>query len=226
MQFRFKNEFESELKESFNKCPAKCHLCNENQITTYCELDLWHEPVNNNDIEENYWVSQEGHKFSCKHQIPCHTIFIIDKSGSMDEGDIKPRNEQIKVNHDFDNRLGCVIHVIDNYVKVRDRINQEDLFSFVAFNDEANIIFQEFNVNLNREINLISECMKKIFSASGGTNFKEGFIKANEILLNINRQKYKPVIILLSDGGDENNKETIEYVKNVSFLIILIIDNE
>ena len=226
LQFRFKNEFESELKESFNKCPAKCHLCNENQITTYCELDLWHEPVNNNDIEENYWVSQEGHKFSCKHQIPCHTIFIIDKSGSMDEGDIKPRNEQIKVNHDFDNRLGCVIHVIDNYVKVRDRINQEDLFSFVAFNDEANIIFQEFNVNLNREINLISECMKKIFSASGGTNFKEGFIKANEILLNINRQKYKPVIILLSDGGDENNKETIEYVKNVSFLIILIIDNE
>ena len=140
---------------------------------------------------------------------------------------IEPINEQIKVNRYFDNRLGCVIHVIDNYVKVRDRINQEDLFSFVAFNDEANIIFQEFNVNLNREINLISECMKKIVSASGGTNFKEGFIKANEILLNINRQKYKPVIILLSDGRDHNNKETIEYVKNVScFLIMLIIDNE
>ena len=214
--FRFEDEFELELKELFNKCPAICHLCKEEKRTTYCELILWHEAVNNNEINENFWVSQEGHKFSCKHQIPCHTIFIIDKSGSMKGKDITPRNEQIISNKQFDNRLGCVIHVIDNYIKIRDRINNEDLFSFVSFNDEANIIFQDFNVNLNREINLISECMNKINFPSGETNFKEGFIKANEILLNIDRKKYKPVIILLSDGGDGNNVETIEYVKNVS----------
>ena len=126
----------------------------------------------------------------------------------------------------FNNRLGCVIHVVDNYVKKRLSINNNDIFSFVTFNDGGQIIFQNYKYEKLNSMDLIEECMNLIGQPCGYTSFLEGFKKAKDIFTTINKEIFKPVMILLSDGGDHHENETIEYIKeNVSnhkFIINII----
>ena len=151
-------QFEEGLRKLFNLCSAKCPMCESNE--TYCSEKLWHEPLKSeDDNDKNYWISFDGYKFNCKHSIPCHTIFIIDTSTSMNNSDIKP--EIFQNNKNYYNRLGCVINVIDNYIKVRIHNNIEDIFSFIKFNSEAKIIIEEINVERDK-INIMNECMNKI----------------------------------------------------------------
>ena len=222
LKFRFEDEFTKELKEDFNKCPAKCQMCTEKNVLKYCELKLWHEPEIP-QIAEKYWISNDGHKFVCKHPLPCHTIFIIDKSGSMGNSDIRPSLGKLKETNYFDTRLGSVVEHILNYIKKRNDLNNEDIFSFIAFNNEAKIIFQEkkYDVKGFNEINFIDTCINQIIKYEGNTLFNKGLIKAKEILKNTDRKKYKPVIILFSDGGDENMDETIKIIEEVSILILI-----
>ena len=58
--------------------------------------------------------------------------------------------------------------------------------------------------------------MQKIGECNGETEFYLGFIEGQKILENINQEKYKPVIILFSDGADQKQKETTEIVNSVS----------
>ncbi len=233
LNFNFDDEFDSEQKEEFNKCPTKCKLCLEYNKKEYCQLDLWHEPFsisnsNNNDI---FWISKEGHKFDCKHPVPCHSIFIIDKSGSMNRNDLTPILPKISSHQNFNNRLGKLIEILDNYIKVRNRINTEDIFSLIAFSDEAKIIFQDINYNSNKDFDLIDICLKEI-DCKGETEFYRGFIEGEKILSNIDRKKYKPVIILFSDGADQKINETKKIIERVSIFfysynfIINFIDDE
>ena len=203
--FRFENEFDKNLIKEFSMCPAKCKICLNNNKNTFCDLNLWHE---------------NSHNFNCGHSelVPFHTIFIIDKSYSMSASDITPNCEKLKRNG-FNNRLGCVIHVIDNYVKKRLNINNNDIFSFVAFNSGGKIIFQNYNYKRLNSLDLIDECMKLIGAPDGGTRFLEGFKRAKDILFTISKKEYKPVMILLSDGEDGYPERTIEYIKeNVSII--------
>ena len=218
LKFQFDEEFETNLKNSFNMCPAKCPSCKEKNIKTYCELDLWHKPESNSNKNKDYWISRDGHKFKCKHVTPSHTIFVIDKSGSMFHGDIQPNLQKIKDNYYFNNRLGSVINHIFNYVKKRDIINKEDIFSLVSFSNNADIILDNYHYNQDNNDELIDICMNKI-KCEGNTLFKEGLLKAKEILGKIDRRKYKPVIILFSDGADEDKKKTFEIVNDVSLYI-------
>ena len=223
LQFRFEDEFSKKLKEDFNKCPAKCLSCKEKGEMSYCELDLWHNPEEKFNKDGNYWISVDGHKFKCKHEIPCHTIFIIDKSGSMGNGDIKPKLQQLRSEYYFNCRLGSVIEHVFNYIKRRDDLNKEDIFSFVAFSDTAKIIFKQKKYNSGKEFNFIDTCIKEIEWYEGNTLFKEGLIKAKEILNETNRKKYRPIMILFSDGADENMNETNNIVKEVSIFIYNLI---
>ena len=222
LNFEYETEFEQNLKNEFNKCPAKCSSCLDyNNKTTYCCLDLWHKPENNsNNNDDNYWISIDGHKFTCKHYTPYHTIFLIDCSSSMNYGDLKPKLEEIKNNPSFNNRLGVFINVVENYSKNRNNINKEDVFSLISFNENSKIIFKNLNLNKDNK-NLIDECMNNM-QINNGTNFLSAFKKANEILSKINKKKYKPIIILLTDGDDNNKDETINYIENVSILFIII----
>ena len=205
LQFRFESEFEKKLINEFNKCSARCKLCDKFKDKVYCELNLWH---------------QNAHQFSCEHDNPkpCHTIFIIDKSDSMGSLDLKPKLDIIKKNEAFDNRLGCVLQVIDNYIKKRLNIEKDDLFSFITFSTYSQIIFRDYNKNKIESEDWLKSCMNTIQDAKGNTFFLEGFRKGNEILSTINRNNYKPVIILLSDGENDlkTQNETINFVKNVS----------
>ena len=223
LKFNFKDKFED--KDSFNKCPAKCSLCQENDKKTYCEEQLWHEPINSDFIiYDEFWISKEGHKFICHHPAACHTIFIVDKSGSMEYGDIKPNLEIIKQNKNFNNRFGKLIEEMDNYIKRRKNINPEDVFTLISFSDTAEIIFDNINCcPKNPYFNFIEECIQKISCCKGETLFELGFIKGEKILGNIDRNRYKPVIILFSDGADQKPDETIKIVKRVRINFNIII---
>ena len=58
--------------------------------------------------------------------------------------------------------------------------------------------------------------MKRIGKCKGETVFSLGFNEAEKILNNIDRRRYKPVIILFSDGEDQKMPQTIKIVKKVS----------
>ena len=164
-----------------------------------------------------FWISQEGHKFVCNHPIPCHTIFIIDKSGSMSRNDISPIIPSIYSNDDFKNRMGKLIENMDNYINKRIHDNNlNDVFSLITFSDEAKIIFNNNRINFGENFNFINECMKRIGKCKGETVFSLGFNEAEKILNNIDRRRYKPVIILFSDGEDQKMPQTIKIVKRVS----------
>lgn len=225
LDFNFDDEFDSDQKEVFNKCPALCPLCFENGKKNYCQLDLWHEPISNSyNNDSNFWISKEGHKFDCKHPAPCHTIFIIDKSGSMERDDITPASPKISSKKGFNNRLGRLIEILDIYVKKRNTINYEDIFSLISFSNKAEIIFKNINVSYDKPFNLVSKCLDTI-EAGGETEFYKGLIEGEKILSKIDRKKYKPVIILFSDGADQKQDETIKIIKRVSFYYYIILIN-
>ena len=98
--------------------------------------------------------------------------------------------------------------------------NKEDIFSFITFSDKADVIFSNINCNSNKNFNLINESMEKIGKCEGETEFYLGFKEAEKILSNINRKKYKPVIILFSDGADQKPEETFKIVNRVSIYFI------
>ena len=236
LQFDFDEEFDRDQKYLFNKCPALCPLCKGNKKVQYCEEDLWHKPVLISGNNDKFWVSQEGHKFVCNHPIPIHTIFIIDKSGSMRIKDIFPIIPTIYSNDDFNNRMGKLIENMDSYINKRISDNNlNDVFSLITFSDEAKIIFNNIKMNFGEDFNFINECMNKIGKCIGETDFSLGFIEVEKLLNQMDRKKYKPVIILFSDGEDQKMTQTIEIVKRVSiyflindiiFIFILVNENK
>ena len=134
----------------------------------------------------------------------------------MGSPDIKPSESKIYKNEDFNNRLGCVIQVINNYVNKRLEINKNDIFSLISFSTGAEINFRDFDKDKLSNINLIEECIKLIGYPRGDTRFIKGFNNAKIILEDIDKNKYNPLIISLSDGDDDKPEETIDYVKEVS----------
>ena len=201
--FRFETEFDNDLISEFNKCPFKCGLCKISNKLTFCSLELWHK--------------EKNHNFPCKHgKLPYHTIFIIDKSDSMGSIDIKPNESKLYENGDFNNRLGCVIQVINSYVNKRIEINKNDIFSLISFSTLAKINFSGYDKDKLSSINLIDECIKLMGYPEGDTNFIKGFEEVINILEDIDTNKYNPLIILLSDGDDDKPDKTIDCVKEVS----------
>ena len=139
----------------------------------------------------------------------------------MGSTDITPSDKKLYNNQNFNNRLGCVIQVMNNYIKKRLDINKNDVFSLATFSTDGNIIFQDYNRDNYLDFDFIEECSGLIGEAQGNTYFKKGFEEAGKILLEIDKKIYNPLIILLSDGDDDEPKETIEYCKKVSIFFII-----
>ena len=230
LKFGFDLQFQGEdLLTNFDLCPAKCPLCDSDQ-NTFCSEKLWHESLKSGDNKDaKFWISLDGHKFKCKHKTPCYTIFIVDTSKSMTRNDITPNASFSQNDEKFKNRLGSVLEVISKYISIRNNINSEDIFSLVTFNCEAKIIFDEINL-IRDKINISSECKNRIGEVQKGTCYRKGLFEASKLLGKMDRKKYKPIIILLTDGHDEDGKEkeTLEKIDEVSifYFILFIIVNE
>ena len=219
LQFKSYNITDDEQKK-FNLCSWKCQY-STHQTPKYCQLSLWHEPTN--IIPQGVhgtWVSKEGHVFDCIHPIGIYTIFLLDSSGSMSSKSQKPNMDVIR--RKMDNMLGAAIQAIDTYCRLRAQESQKDKCALFGFNKEAYDVFTDIDVERNDTI--LINCFSKL-SADGYTKFKPAFEKAFNFIRNPNfdRNKYIPVIILLTDGLDHGFEETIPYVREVNnFFIILL----
>ena len=203
--------FTKEDKNKFSLCNWKCnYLTHPSQNPEYCQLKLWHAP----EIQipkEVYgkWI-YKGHIFKCEHSIGIYTIFLLDISGSMGSNNAYPVNKKIRKK--LNNMLGAAIEAIENYCKKRAQNSKKDKCALISFNDKAEKIFEDFDIeNVDIMVNMCLENLKP----GGETFIKNAFKKAEEIVQNINRIQVAPIIILLTDGLDMDPKGTLSLLEKV-----------
>ena len=211
------NGFPQDKKELFDKCdcycPCELHDPQKNKLN-YCQREIMHGKYIPNELKTKEWFSPEGHVFDCNHPSGIYTIFLIDRSGSMDSESIKPEMESISQSKKHNNMLGASIEALLKFCEKRFTINRREKCALIGYDNDAQLIFKDYYVE--QEDKIKNECLLKLYP-SGGTEFKEAFKEAKKLLDEINNNKqYRPIIILLTDGEDFHPNETIEYVKNVS----------
>ena len=95
---------------------------------------------------------------------------------------------------------------------MRAKLSPIDKCALISFNDSAVKLLENINVMHNDFV--LSHCLENL-RPIGNTNFKNAFEKAVEIMNSIIRKKIGIVIILLTDGLDQNPEDTLTFVKNV-----------
>ena len=88
----------------------------------------------------------------------------------------------------------------------------KDKCSLIGFNTSAEVILKDINIANNERI--ISACISKL-KPSGGTKFLNAFKECYYILQAINRTEFIPIIILLSDGLDNEYDKTKPFIEKV-----------
>ena len=217
---KFKGNFTNEEQIKFSKC--SCHCDHEaHNIREFCRMPLWHEEVQGNLVPKGVdgtWVSK-GHVFKCSHPDAAYTIFLIDQSASMSNSSIPPTDPEIK--NRKNNMLGAAIEALLNYCKKRANINPADRCSLIGYATKASKIFENISIS---EFDTIKDFCFNNLKPAGNTYFINAFKEAKVILENIKRNAFIPVIILLTDGLDQNSDKTINYLKNeVSKFLIFIL---
>lgn len=187
-----------------------------------CQLPLWHLPLPVGTLPDNRltgYVSANGHYFECTHGQTgggalCHTVFIIDRSGSMASAEVRPSNPQLKFAAGFssvlDNKLGVVYEAMMNYANIRHSNSPGDLVSFVSFDDQATLEFE----SLSAAEDLLPHILN--VTPRGGTRFTTGLFKAFQLLHagRANQQNtHTPVFILLTDSGAHDSQATLSYLR-------------
>ena len=119
-----------------------------------------------------------------------------------------PTNSVIK--NKLDNMLGASIQVIDDFCKKRAVLNPKEKATLIGFNDNATKIFTNLPIDSNK---IFSNCLEKL-KPEGSTLFMNAFKETKEIIENLDRKEYIPIIILLTDGLDHKHEETIDYIEN------------
>jgi len=203
----------------------KASLCCEfaGEQLPSCQLPLWHLPQPVGTLPENRltgYVSANGHFFECTHGSTgggalCHTIFIIDRSGSMASTDVRPSNPQITNAAGFsralDNKLGVVYEAMLNYTNIRHTNSPGDLVSFISFDTQAAAEFS----NLSAAEDLLPYILS--VDPRGGTHFTCGLHAAFELIRNAraNQQNaaHTPVFILLTDSGAHDRHATLSFLR-------------
>ena len=205
----FKGNFTSDEEKRFSLCNWKCK-CESHQTPEYCQLPLWHDKV---DIipkgVHGTWISQ-GHVFKCVHPMGVYSIFLVDQSGSMMSKSSCPTNKFIGKNNKMNNMIGAAIQAIDTFCKKRALLSPKDKVTLIGFNNKTARIFTNLPVESNE---IIQNCIKKL-KPDGSTLFINAFKEAKEIIDNLDRKEFIPMIILLTDGLDHKHEETIKYIKN------------
>ena len=205
-------------KKIFDKCDCICPCYKDSaENHNYCQLELWHDKELP-DYMKGKWISPEGHKFKCDHPSGIYSIFLMDKSGSMNSSSIKPGRFDINYSNNHNNMLGASIEALLDYCNLRAKINRREKCALIGYDDFASIIFKDYYIG--DEYKIRDMCLSNL-CPNGCTEFAKAFKKAKEILDEIhNKREYIPVIILLTDGIDFYPKKTINYIKNEVSIII------
>jgi len=198
--------------DSFKKCPAECPFPEHQEDSgskSYCLGELWHEPFTQANLPEDLValsggrIMGDGHFFECRHQtnIPVHTVFVLDRSGSMDASQWKPQRSNFPQNH-----LGCVLEACHCYLAQRcgSGGGSEDRMSIIAFDTSPAVLCSYEQLDLGTFVSKTAN-----IRPNGGTNFTPALQAAFDVIssaeaqaLGNHCQELKPMIIFLSDGLD------------------------
>ena len=173
---RFQDPCTPEDRDSFRQCPIRC-MADEHQQSTsddqptesYCTEKLWHAPLSQADSARfggAGHVHSSGHHFKCVHAGagPLHHVLVVDRSGSMGSGDAQPTNHYLQQSHP--NRLGAVLDACNQYLVMRHGKSQNDVVSFIAFENGATTIF----AGQPLQPDVLFERMRSV-RVGGGTDF-------------------------------------------------------
>ena len=167
---------------------------------SYCSLPLWHDAAAASaGVGSGHHASADGHLFSCSHPTAgqYHTVFIIDRSGSMASQDARPTLTAIA--HQNNNRLGCVYEAIVRFCRVRRAAGARDVVSVVLFNHAASIVLRWATIASDEQ--LLGTL--GAHGPDGGTSFRAGLSAAATLLggQSGSTSTARPTaIVFLSDG--------------------------
>ncbi|GLJ34369.1 hypothetical protein SUGI_0691060 [Cryptomeria japonica] len=205
-----------EEREGFDCCNHYC-ISAEHQTESgtfdksYCTAKLWHPAIKSTgeDLSSVGYITDDGHHFGCYHskKLPHHVIFIIDRSGSMNDSDISPTLPKF---NDHRHRLGCVYEAILRFIQGRLRTVSNDSVSVVLFDDNANVVLEMEDLNEG----IVDRLLK--YGPGGGTTYTAGLSAAETILMkgvqHHNVDVKKPLIFFLSDGENWDGEAPVQIV--------------
>lgn len=137
----------------------------------------------------------------------------------MGSNDSRPRSPQL-VNapgysaYHLNNKLGVVYEAILSYTNIRQARSPGDLISFVAFDDRADVVFEQLPVG--------SEYLGSLLRVHprGGTLFTQGLFHAFDMLRRHRSTRsssgapgHLPVFILLTDSGAHDVQPTLSFLQ-------------
>ena len=210
---KFEIYLTQEEKKRFNLCNWKCKD-KIHQIPEYCQLPLWHEPVES--IPSGIYGTSvyNGHVFRCKHTRGAYNIFLIDCSGSMESKSEVPYIPKIK--DKMCNMLGAAIQEVYRYCKIRAVESYKDKCAFFGFDDGVYEVLTDRSIDENDVF--LDECLDKL-RPRGCTYYLGAFKKAFNLFVDSRFYKTEliPVIILLTDDLlIFDHLETLSYIEEVS----------
>lgn len=110
-------------------------------------------------------------------------------------------------------RLGCVYESIDRFIKTRLRTSSDDSVSVVLFDDTATLALERQEMKEDIVDGLLQ------YDAGGPTSYSSGLTMAEEVICrgsnDPNVEKKKPIIIFLSDGGNNDGQDPLFFVNKL-----------
>lgn len=156
--------------------------------------------------------------------IPTHLILLVDVSGSMNVlvrhdpnaqrvGDAYTEGKYAhKVVSDVPSRREMAQSVVQKMVE---RLNAEDLFTLIAFDDKAHVLAQAVSPN---EMDTLWSAIRKLGRVGGGgTRAGHAFDAIREILAGINDAPRTRKVVLLTDGEDDDPQSALSAARSVGW---------
>ncbi|CAG8727313.1 5341_t:CDS:10, partial [Gigaspora margarita] len=222
----FKDPYTAQEQQEFSRCDHECkdekHHKSQNSngpppSKSYCELQLFHAPIDPSQNPPNGYgyVSLDGHHFNCDNpstrEAAFHIIFVLDRSGSMNDRDKKPLQNTPIYNtliQTHNNRLGAVYNAVHSFLTTRFTsqnaqsttpntvATSRDTISLILFDHEVVVgIENEPLTNYNSFVNDMLQ-----YSARGGTDFNKAIQKAGFLIDTHFDPTKTNVVIFCSDG--------------------------
>lgn len=218
---RFQDPCSEEDGRLFALCNHRCRSsehsvasgATSSQKASYCVEPLWHAAVPKAGGQAGHgagYITDDGHRFACDHSkdMENHVIFVIDRSGSMESADCVPTMPKFTRN-----RLGCVYESILRFIRVRQARIIQDHVSVVLFDNVPLTAIESEPIAETLADRLVHHF------ARGGTTYSCGLRAAEEILTrsstNLVMQKKSPVVIFLSDGGNNGGENPVHLVRRM-----------